>query len=210
MVAMLQENGGAVPRIVGLTGGVGSGKSRVRQMFEALGVPALDADHVARQIHQNPAHPALALVAARFPHLMTADACLQRGVLYRYFVTRPDENRALKAILKPYVMAEMRAWTARQRSPYVVWESALLLEEAIPVDRILYVDATELRRIERIRGRNADLSDAQICSLMRVQMPRETYLKQAHDVIVNHSTLEQLQDNVGRVHQEYNAQWRHA
>lgn len=207
---MLQENGCVVPRIVGLTGGVGSGKSRVRLMFEALGVPCLDADQVARQIHQTPAHPAVAMVAACFPHLMSAEGCLQRGVLYRYFVSRPNENRALRTILKPYVMAEMRAWTARQPSSYVVWESALLLEEAVPVDRILYVDASESRRLELIRGRNAELSEAQILSLMRVQMPRDACLQQAHDVIINHSTLEHLHDVVSAIHQQYSAQWRHA
>lgn len=207
---MLKKNGDIVPRVVGLTGGVGSGKSLVRQMFEALGVPAMDADLVARQIHQNPTHPAVALIAERFPHLMSSEGCLQRGVLYRYFVTRPDENKALRAILKPYVMAEMCAWTHRQQSSYVVWESALLLEEAIPVDRILYVDVPELRRLELIRGRNAELSDAQINSLMRIQMPRDAYLQQAHDVIMNHSTLEHLHNRVNEIHRQYNTKRRYA
>lgn len=207
---MLKKSGHLVPRVVGLTGGVGSGKSVVRQMFEALGVPALDADIVARQIHQDSTHPAVALIAERFPHLMSSEGCLQRGVLYRYFVTRPDENKALRAIMKPYVMAEICAWTLRQRSSYVVWESALLLEEAIPVDRILYVDVSEMRRLELIRGRNVELSDAQINGLMRIQMPRGAYLQEAHDVIMNHSTLEHLDNRVRELHQKYNTQRRHA
>ncbi len=205
---MLQGNGWVLPRVVGLTGGVGSGKSRVRQMFESFGVPAVDADVVAREIHQNPEHPALGLIAKRFPHLMSASGCLQRGVLYRYFVSRPQENKALRAILKPYVMAEMQAWTVRQQAPYVVWESALLLEEAVPVDRILFVDTEEAQRLERVRARNAELSDAQIRGLIRAQMPRDAYLRQAHDQIINQSTLEHLHAQVSGIHQQYNAQWR--
>ncbi len=177
-------------------------------MFESFGVPAVDADSVARAIHQNPEHPVQGVIASRFPSLMSASGGLQRGVLYRYFVPRPDENQALRAILKPYVMAEMQAWTLRQKTPYVVWESALLLEEVIPVDRILFVDTAEPQRLERVRGRNAELSDAQICNLMRAQMPRNLYLQQAHDVIINHSTLEHLHAQVSTMHQQYSAKWR--
>lgn len=205
---MTEENGCARPRILGLTGGVGSGKSRVRQMFEALGVPGIDADLVARQIHQDPAHPAAAQLAARFPHLMSAEGRLRRGVLCDYFVSRPDENQALRMILKPYVMAGIEAWTARQCAPYVVWESALLLEEAIPVDRILYVDAPEVRRLEFISERNAELDETRIRRLVRAQMPQDAYLRQAHDVMRNHSTLEHLHGEVVRIHQNYMARWR--
>ena len=176
-------------------------------MFESLGVPALDADLVARQIHQNSQHPAARRIADDFPHLMATDGRLQRGVLLQYFVANPEANRHLRTILKPFVMEAMRAWSAQQSAPYVVWESALLLEEAIEVDRVLVVDAFEEQRLALVRRRNAEWNDAQIRGLMAIQMPRSTYLQQAHDVITNVSTLDILHQQVSEMHRRYIQQW---
>lgn len=95
------------PKIVGLTGGIAAGKSATRQAFERLGVPCLDADAVARDIHQDPAHPATQTLAKTFAEWMTPEGALQRGSLQGLFARDTDANHTLIGILKPHVLAAM-------------------------------------------------------------------------------------------------------
>ena len=89
------------PKILGLTGGIGSGKSQVRHILENLNVPCLDADIVARAIHQDAAHPAVAEIARAFPDAIDIDGKLSRGSLRSIFAADPAANSRLQAILKP-------------------------------------------------------------------------------------------------------------
>ena len=88
----MKPNVANLPAVVGLTGGIGAGKSSVRQAFEALGVPCLDTDIVARSIHQDPGHPATQEVALAFPEWMTDDGALQRGSLQGLFSRNAAAN----------------------------------------------------------------------------------------------------------------------
>ena len=106
----MKPNVANLPAVVGLTGGIGAGKSAVRQAFEALGVPCLDTDIVARSIHQDPGHPATQEVARAFPEWMTDDGALQRGSLQGLFSRNAAANRTLIDILKPHVLAVMHRW----------------------------------------------------------------------------------------------------
>ena len=143
----MKPNVANLPAVVGLTGGIGAGKSAVRQAFEALGVPCLDTDIVARSIHQDPGHPATQEVARAFPEWMTDDGALQRGSLQGLFSRNAAANRTLIDILKPHVLAVMHRWTEQQNATYVIWESALLLWEQIAVDQMLVVEALSLIHI---------------------------------------------------------------
>ena len=195
------------PCIVGITGGIGSGKSFARKMFEALNVPCIDADQVARNIHQDPAHPATQLIAKSFPTLLADNGALERGSLHRVFAINTKANSQLKSILKPFVIESMRRWTERQSAPYVVWESALLLEEKVAVDRVLVVDASEECRIARIQLRNPDWNMHQIQNILAMQISRQAFLEQMQDVIKNDASPAELQQQVEAMHWHYLKQW---
>lgn len=196
-----------VPGIVALTGGIGSGKSVVRKMFEKLGVPCIDADLVARTIHQDPAHPATRQIAQAFPESAAPDGTLRRGSLRARFANDEEANRKLKRILKPHVMAAILQWTHAQKAPYVIWESALILDENIPADRVLVVDAPDEIRVARIRARNPDWPIEQINNILAAQLPRATYLQAAQDVIQNDASLESLRKRVDALHRMYLEIW---
>ncbi len=157
---------GDKPKRVGLTGGIAAGKSAARRTFNLYGVPCLDLDIIARSIHQDPAHPATQEIAKTFAGWMTADGALQRGSLQNLFARDAEANRALIGILKPHVLAAARQWSVAQRAPYLVWESALLVQEAIAVDRLLVIEAPVALRIARMRTRKPDWSEEQIANIL--------------------------------------------
>lgn len=152
----------AKPRVLGLTGMIGSGKSAVRAELAALGLPGIDADLVARAIHQDPTHPAVAAIGASFPQALNADGCLRRGSLPDLLASHAEANACIKRILKPWVLEAMERWTRAQSAPVVVWESALIIDEAIAVDRVLVVDADDETRFARLCARHHEWSAAQI------------------------------------------------
>jgi dephospho-CoA kinase len=175
------------PRLLALTGGIGSGKSTFARAFADLGVPCIDADIVARQIHQDPSHPAMAEVARRFPSALTPDGRLARGSLRTVFADS-TANDELKRILRPWVLADVDRWTIAQTAPYVVCESALIARQNIPSARVLVVDAPLDVRIARIANRNPDWSPEQVAAILALQPSRETYLALADDIVVNVGT----------------------
>ncbi|NHZ60905.1 dephospho-CoA kinase [Massilia sp. CCM 8694] len=93
------------PKVLMLTGGIGSGKSTFARAFAALGVPCIDADALARTVHQDPAHPATLRIARAFPQAMAADGSLARGSLRNIFARDPAANEELKRLLRPAVLA---------------------------------------------------------------------------------------------------------
>lgn len=197
-----------LPHTVGLTGGIGSGKSQARKMFEQAGVPCIDADMVAREIHQQPDHPALIELAQAFPSAMTSDGLLSRGSMRSIFSTDPIANARLKSILGPHVMKELRAWSCLQSCSFVVWESALIIDEKISVDRILVVDASYETQVERVLLRNPDWSREQIDGIIKLQLPRELRVLAADDVIDNNGTVDKLREQVTLLCGQYLKLWK--
>lgn len=195
------------PKVVGLTGGLGSGKSQVRRMLEDLHVPCIDADVVARAIHQDATHPATIEIARVFPHAINENSCLSRGSLRTVFTLDRTANERLQAILKPYVLAQMLIWTAQQSSAYVVWESALIIEASIPVDRVLVIDANRPLQVARVKERNPDWSETQIYRVLALQLGQEKRKIHADDVIGNVGTLKNLQRQVEMQHRQYLTLW---
>ncbi len=194
-------------KVVGLVGDIAAGKSAIRQAFETLGVPCLDADAVARSIHQDPAHPATKALANAFADWMTADGTLQRGSLQGLFARDAGANRTLIDILKPHVLVALHTWTAAQSVPYVIWESALLMQEAIAVDRVLVVDAPVTLRIARLRGRHPDWPEQHIANILAMQAGLLTIERGPADTIQNDGSPEQLQEQVETLHRHYLQLW---
>ena len=193
--------------MLALSGGIGSGKSTFARAFAQLGVPCIDADALARTIHQDPAHPATHAIAQALPDAMTPQGRLARGSLRTLFAIDGAANDKLKSILRPWVLAEARRWTQAQAAPYVIWESALTTEQGIAAARVLVVDADDDVRFARIALRNPDWPRAQVAAIMAMQLPRAAYLAGADDVVVNNGPLTEVPAIAAQLHANYLTRW---
>ena len=190
--------------IIGLTGGIGSGKSEVSRRFQALGTVVVDADEVARLVVE-PGQPALADIAAHFgSHLVSADGHLNRALLRKIIFSQPEEKRWLEALLHPLINKEIRQQLADASSAYAILSSPLLLEtrQHELVNRILVIDANETLQIARASSRDGNTSE-QIKAIMATQLDREARISKADDIIHNHGDLLELDEQVNALHQKY-------
>ncbi|WP_120997603.1 dephospho-CoA kinase [Stutzerimonas urumqiensis] len=192
------------PWVLGLTGGIGSGKSAVATCFAELGVLAVDADQVARFVVE-PGQPALAEIAGRYgPDILLADGRLDRAALRQRIFQSAEERKWLEQLLHPLIGAEVSARLARAVSPYAILESPLLIESGQfrTVDRVLVVDAPEALQLARAMSRD-EAGEAQIAAIMRTQASRDERLRHADDVLVNDGDLGSLRAKVERLHRFY-------
>jgi dephospho-CoA kinase len=190
--------------IIGLTGGLASGKSEAARQFIKLGIPVLDADQIARELVA-PGEPLLDEICALFGNdLRLADGSLDRAALGRRVFADPAQRRRLEALLHPQVRARMEGQLAELQAPYAVLMAPLLIEAQMTdmVDRVLVIDAPE--GIQRERARQRDGHDPQHVNLiLAAQADRSSRLAAADDVIVNDGDLNKLQRDVERLHQRY-------
>jgi dephospho-CoA kinase len=192
--------------IIGLTGGIGSGKSTVARRFEALGVPVIDADAIARQLVA-PGEPALRDIAAVFgAHVITSAGELDRAQLRARVFANPDERQALEAILHPKVRGEIQRRIAALSAEYCILSIPLLIESGWQdsVQRVLVVDCPAAVQLERAAQRDG-ASRANIQAIMDNQVDRQTRLAAADDVITNDGSLAALHAQVDALHQRYRA-----
>lgn len=194
--------------IVGLTGGIGSGKSTIAHYFAQLGVPLIDADHIARQVVE-PGSPLLEQIQAHFGDtVLTAQGELNRAVLREKVFHHREERTWLNALLHPAIRAEMLAQTERLATPYVMWVVPLLIENGLNslCQRVLVVDVPPEVQLERTIARDQSQADT-IKQIMRAQVSRETRLSYADDVIDNRRPLSEaepfLRQQVATLHQQY-------
>ena len=192
------------PWILGLTGGIGSGKSAVAQHFIDLGVHLVDADHAARWVVE-PGKPALAKIAEHFgPEVLQADGQLDRAALRKRIFADADERRWLEALLHPLIGQEISQYLARAESPYAILVSPLLVESGQYklTQRILVVDAPEQLQVQRTMARDQSSSE-QVQAILKAQASREERLRHADDVLLNDQDLPWLQAEVERLHAFY-------
>ena len=189
---------------VGLTGGIGSGKSTVGRMFSELGVPRLDADSVARAVVAA-GEPGLARIAAVFgSQLLLADGSLDRAALRQLIFAQPASRARLEAITHPLIARRTLDWLAQQQGPYLILESPLLLETRQHewVDRILVVEVPESQQIARTVARDHTTAE-QTRAIIAAQMPADERRQRADDVLCNDGDLEALKHSVLSLHQRY-------
>lgn len=192
------------PWILGLTGGIGSGKTAVAHHFVSLGVHVVDADQAARWVVE-PGRPALAQIVAHFGEgILLPGGGLNRPALRERIFDNPAERQWLEQLLHPLIRAEVAQHLALAESPYAIMVSPLLIESGQyrQVDRVLVVDVPESLQVARTTARD-QTSEEQVRSILKVQAAREERLKHADDVLVNDRDLAWLKGEVERLHRFY-------
>lgn len=183
---------------IGLTGGIGSGKTSVSDIFSELGVPVIDTDLVARQLT---ARDGAALPEIRFAwgeSVMRPDGELDRDALRRRIFADPEERRRLEAILHPLIRRQVVAELAALDAPYVVVVIPLLVETGNYrelLDRVLVVDCPESLQVERVRARSG-LSAEEVSAIISAQADRSSRIAAADDVIANAANSRSLREQV--------------
>lgn len=192
--------------VIGLTGGIGSGKSTVARMFGALGVHWVDADDVARQVVE-PGTQALRAIADHFGEsILQGNGELDRAALRQKVFENPEQRRWLEGLLHPIIRQEL----IRQLSPedynlpYVMLVSPLLLEtnQHELVERIVVVDVPEETQINRTMTRDGN-SREQVERILAAQMPRAARREKADAIINNAQPLERVEASVHALHQRF-------
>ena len=190
--------------IVGLTGGIGSGKSEVSRRFENLGIDVIDADVIAREV-VGVDKPALKEIAEHFgQQILNVDETLNRSELRELIFNDQSEKEWLEKLLHPIVRTETIAQLEHSKSAYQILSSPLLLEtnQYELVDRILIVDADESLQISRAMTRDTNKPE-QIKKIMATQMSRAERRSKADDIIENHGDLKNLDMQVEQLHNFY-------
>ena len=194
--------------VVGLTGGIGSGKSTIAELFAELGVPIIDADLVARQVVEK-GSPLLAEIAAHFgPEILLEDGALNRAALREKVFNHESEKQWLNQLLHPAIRHEMLRQLAAQQAPYCIFMVPLLIENNLTAlcQRVLVVDVSEQTQMTRASQRDNNQL-ALIKNIMQSQVSRSERLQHADDVINNDAdlseSLPQLKQKVLSLHHLY-------
>ena len=188
--------------VIGVAGGIGSGKSAVSDRFETLGIEVVDADVAARRVVE-PGQPALAEIVDRFGgEVLQADGQLDRPALRERVFRNPDQRRWLERALHPRINALMRDELVRATSPYAILVNPLMRNRDARADRILVVDVPEAVQIRRTMARD-NVDEAHAKAIMASQLGRTARLAFADDVIVNDTSIEDLKAAVDALHRRY-------
>ena len=191
--------------VVGVTGGIGSGKTTAARLFAECGAGLVDTDEIALRLTQ-PGQPAVAEIARRFgPQYLTPAGALDRQRMRSHVFSDPGAKAQLEAILHPLIRMQVAEQVRASDAPYVLVLIPLLVETGgypTLVQRVLVVDADEAVQIARTMARSA-LSEEQVRAIMRTQATREQRLAAADDIIDNNGDLEQLRLQVQALHARY-------
>ena len=192
---------------IGLTGGIGSGKTAVSDIFGTLGVPVIDTDLIARELVE-PGQPALTAIVECFgPACLTPDKRLNRAYLRQCIFTDPIAKKNLENILHPRIRTEVARRISQLSVPYCIVVIPLLVEinasnAAYALDRILVVDVPEDIQIERVMSRD-NVSKEHAVRILQSQASRQHRLANADDIILNTGSLTELRQKIDYLHQYY-------
>jgi dephospho-CoA kinase len=192
--------------IVGLTGGIGSGKSTVAAHFVAMGVTCIDADQIARDVVQL-GEPALVSLVQHFGNIIiNADGSLNRRVLREKIFADPAARTWVNNLLHPLIRQKMLQQCHASNGPYCILMVPLLFENNLQslVHRTLVVDVDENTQIRRTMQRD-QTTEAQVKAILNAQCSRQHRLDLADDIINNSDgiTIEQREQQINRLHQKY-------
>ena len=193
--------------VIGITGGIGSGKTAVSDRFAERGITIVDADVASRTVVE-PGRPALARIAEHFGDALIAqDGSLDRAALRAKVFADEGERRWLEALLHPLIAEEIQRGLLEATSPYAMLASPLLVEAGQDryVDRVLVVDVPEDVQLARTMERDGN-SEEQVRRIIAAQSARSDRLARADDVIENTGSLADLDAAVAALHEGYLAQ----
>ncbi|MBZ9611351.1 dephospho-CoA kinase [Rheinheimera maricola] len=190
--------------VVGVTGGIGCGKSTISALFAKLGVQYVDADVVAREVVM-PGTACLHAISQRFGNsILTASGELDRAVMRQRVFTNAADKAWLEQLLHPAIRQQLLAQLAALTSAYALLVAPLLLENRLQdhVQRVLVIDLPESLQLQRAMARD-NSSEQHIKAIMAAQISRTERLKQADDIITNDSNIADLAPQVAALHQQY-------
>ena len=189
--------------VVGITGGIGSGKSAVTDYLETLGITVVDADKVARVVVE-PGTSGLAAITEHFGmDVLLANGGLDRAALRKIVFDNHNERKVLEEITHPRIRDQIIRQLSEASSPYVVLSSPLLLESGqnTLADYVVVVDVPEEVQLKRTMARD-DNSEALVKQIMAAQLDRQTRLSRADASIMNDTSLEELYERVEALHED--------
>ncbi|MCF2948677.1 dephospho-CoA kinase [Paraglaciecola aquimarina] len=190
--------------VVGVSGGIGSGKTTVTDLFAQKNIEVIDADVIARQVVE-PNTPALNQIVKKFgPNIVNSQGQLDRAQLRKLIFAKPELKNWLNDLLHPLIRQQMLEQTQQAKSVYCLLSVPLLVENNLVnlVDRVLIVDVEEQVQIQRSVLRD-NSNEQQIRAIMQAQVSREERLKVADDVIDNNHDLGHLIPQIDKLHLEY-------
>ena len=193
------------PPVIGLTGGVGSGKSAAADRFADRGAAVVDSDLIAHQLTAAGGAAIEPIRQAFGNEVITAEGALDRGIMRALAFEQPEARKRLEAILHPMIRAESERQCQTANAPYVMLVVPLLIESGVfreRCQRIVVVDCPESVQVERVKARSG-LSDAQVRAIMDAQISRHDRLAAADDIIDNSGDLDALFAQVDRLHECY-------
>jgi dephospho-CoA kinase len=193
-----------VSYVVGLTGGIGSGKSAAADEFGALGATVVDTDVIARELTEK-GGAAVPDIERLFGGEFVAGGAMDRNRMRDQVFADPAAKRSLEALLHPMIRQESQRRIAAAGGPYVIHVVPLLIESPDyrkRVDRVLVVDCPEDTQVARVRARSG-LAEDEVRAIMRTQVPRAERLAAADDVIDNRGSREALRKQVAALHKKY-------
>ncbi|MEY3666343.1 MAG: hypothetical protein RLZZ153_2525, partial [Pseudomonadota bacterium] len=197
----------AGPLLIGLTGGIGSGKTTVANLFAARGVALVDTDLIAHAL-TGPGGAAMPAIAKAFGDAVLApDGRLDRAAMRALVFADPDARARLEAILHPMIRAQAASELEQAQGLYAMLVVPLLVESGAwldRLDRLLVVDCPTEVQIDRVMKRSA-LSREQVLAIMAAQASREARLQAADDIVDNRDTPDALPDQVDALHAVYSA-----
>lgn len=197
--------------ILGITGGIGSGKSAATQWFESQGITVVDADIVAREVVE-PGQPALQAIQQAFGNwVLQEDGSLDRRALREYIFQFPEARQTLEKITHPAIRQSIIQQLQQAESPYVILVSPLLFEtnQHQLTHHTLLVDADEQTQLQRASQRDGQ-SEEQIRKIIAAQMPRAQKQQLANDIVINDGLLEHLHQQLKPLHLSYLQRAEHA
>lgn len=190
--------------VVGVTGGIGSGKSAATAEFERLGITVVDADIISRQVVM-PGSPCLQAIAEHFgSDLLTDKGGLDRKALRQKIFSDPAEKDWLNSLLHPVIREEILAQLEQANSPYVILSAPLLLENNLDkyCQRVLVVDVPEELQLQRTIQRDESPKE-EVEAIMKAQLSRGARLRKADDILNNEGSIDELRQQVNQLHQRY-------
>jgi dephospho-CoA kinase len=190
--------------VIGLTGGIGSGKTAVSDAFQRRGIPVIDTDILARELVK-PGQPALAEIVGTFGSAcLDPSGTLNRSYLRQTVFADPAQRRRLEAILHPRIRQTLAERLATLTASYCLVVVPLLTETAMAdlFHRILVVDIPEDVQVQRVMTRD-HVDKAHARRILRAQATRAQRLALAHDVLDNSDSLREMDDQVAALHEKY-------